>query len=98
VLRRYEPLQRESANAVIEERAKADPAMTRSQRWALTGSNGEGAQQAPLGRRTGAEPPRELDGVRYRWDPAPATNRSGGNGGGDGETNASSTETVTETR
>jgi spore germination cell wall hydrolase CwlJ-like protein len=72
VLRRYEPLQRDSANAMIADRARANPALTTSQRWALTGSDSGPAAQAPLGRRTeGAEPPRELQGVRYRWDPAP---------------------------
>jgi len=50
VLRRYEPLQRESANALISERAKADTTMTASSRWALTGTDTGPAQQ-PLGRR-----------------------------------------------
>jgi spore germination cell wall hydrolase CwlJ-like protein len=72
VLRRYEPLQRESANAMIADRARADSSLSASQRWALTGTDTGPAAQAPLGRqREGAEPPRELQGVRYRWDPAP---------------------------
>ena len=50
VLRRYEPLRRETADAVIAERAKAGGPMTTSQRWALTGSD-EGAAQTPLGTR-----------------------------------------------
>ena len=78
VLRRYEPLQRDTANAAITERTNADAGMSRSQRWALTGSRGDTTDQAPLGRREGqAEQPRELQGVRYRWDPAPPANRSG---------------------
>ncbi|TMJ18772.1 MAG: hypothetical protein E6G92_02715 [Alphaproteobacteria bacterium] len=74
VLRRYEPLQRESANAMIADRARADSTLTASQRWALTGTDTGPAAQASLGRRReGAEQPRELQGVRYRWDPsAPA--------------------------
>jgi spore germination cell wall hydrolase CwlJ-like protein len=70
VLRRYEPLRRDTATAVIAERNRADRTMTATQRWALTGNNEEGAPQASLGRGA-AEPPRELEGVRYRWDPAP---------------------------
>jgi spore germination cell wall hydrolase CwlJ-like protein len=50
VLRRYEPLRRETATQVITERNKADTTMTASQRWALTGSDNSPAQ-APLGRR-----------------------------------------------
>jgi spore germination cell wall hydrolase CwlJ-like protein len=61
VLRRYEPLQRESANAVITERTRADRTMTNSQRWALTGrdSQSETPQQRPLGRwgTVSADPP-----------------------------------------
>ena len=46
------------------------PASRNSQRWALTGSDSGPAAQAPLGRHAeGAEQPRELQGVRYRWDP-----------------------------
>ena len=51
VLRRYEPLQRENANAMITERTRADRTLTNSQRWALTGSDTGAAAQAPLGRR-----------------------------------------------
>jgi spore germination cell wall hydrolase CwlJ-like protein len=50
VLRRYEPLRRETANAMITERARADATMPASSRWALTGSD-SGPAQAPLGRR-----------------------------------------------
>jgi spore germination cell wall hydrolase CwlJ-like protein len=79
VLRRYEPLQRDSANAVISERTRADSTLTTSQRWALTGNSGA-STQAPLGRRPEAGPaqPRELEGVRRRpsaaaVEPAPST-------------------------
>jgi spore germination cell wall hydrolase CwlJ-like protein len=77
VLRRYEPMQRESANAVITERTRADPSLSTSQRWALTG-NGGASTQAPLGRR--AQPPPELEGVRRRPsaaapEPAPPSGR-----------------------
>lgn len=50
VLRRYEPLRRDTANAMIAERAKSDSTLTASQRWALTGSD-NGPAQTPLGRR-----------------------------------------------
>jgi len=78
VLRRYEPLQRESANAVISERTRADATLTTSQRWALTGANG-GSTQAPLGRRQEARPaaPVELEGVRRR--PSAEAAPAGGN-------------------
>ncbi|HEV2816180.1 MAG TPA: cell wall hydrolase [Allosphingosinicella sp.] len=81
VLRRYEPLQRETASAMISDRARADTSLSNSQRWALTGADSGPAAQAPLGRRAeGAEQPRELQGVRYRWDPAPPATPSGGGG------------------
>jgi hypothetical protein len=80
VLRRYEPLQRDTAAAMITDRARANPALTNSQRWALTGTDSGAAAQAPLGRRSeGAEQPRELQGVRYRWDPAPPAPGAGPN-------------------
>ena len=82
VLRRYEPLQRESAAAVISESTRAQPALSTSQRWALTGDNGSGTQQAPLGRRPAEArpaPPTELQGVRRRADPAPAASNAGNN-------------------
>ena len=75
VLRRYEPLQRESAAAVIDESTRSQPAMSASQRWALTGSNGGASAQQPLGRRPAEvrpAPPVELQGVRRRGDPPPA--------------------------
>ncbi len=50
VLRRYEPLRRETANAMIAERTREDSSMTNSQRWALTGTS-SGPAQTPLGRR-----------------------------------------------
>ncbi|MEA3014271.1 MAG: hypothetical protein QOD42_2816 [Sphingomonadales bacterium] len=78
VLRRYEPIQRERANAMISERTRADSSLTTSQRWALTGDNGA-STQTPLGRR--APPPPELEGVRRRpsaaapAEPAPSSVR-----------------------
>jgi len=78
VLRRYEPLQRETASAMISDRTRADASLSNSQRWALTGADSGPAAQAPLGRRPeGVEQPRELQGVRYRWDPAPPPAPSG---------------------
>ena len=90
VLRRYEPLQATSANAMIAARAEADPAMSASQRWALTGAS-SGTGQQPLGRRADAPaPPPELQGVRYRDPPAaPAHNDAAAATGDD------ATETVT---
>lgn len=73
VLRRYEPLQRESAAAVINESTRTQPQLSTSQRWALTGQGGASTQQ-PLGRRPAEArpaPPTELQGVRRRGDPAP---------------------------
>jgi hypothetical protein len=75
VLRRYEPLQRESAAAVISETTRSQPTLSASQRWALTGGDGSVSSQQPLGRRPAASaptPPAELQGVRRRGDPAPA--------------------------
>jgi spore germination cell wall hydrolase CwlJ-like protein len=73
VLRRYEPLQTSTASAMIADRTSADRSLTNSQRWALTGADTGASAQRPLGHApTGAaEPPHELQGVRYRWDPAP---------------------------
>ncbi len=71
VLRRYEPLQRESANARITERLNASSnvqGVTRSQRWALTGDSGSAPAQKPLGRE-----PAELEGVRYKSEPQAST-------------------------
>lgn len=72
VLRRYEPLQRETATAMISERTRADSSLSTSQRWALTGET-QGNAQAPLGRRGEARPapPAELQGVHYRPGAAP---------------------------
>jgi spore germination cell wall hydrolase CwlJ-like protein len=87
VLRRYEPLQRESAAAVISESANAQPAMSASQRWALTGQGSATAVQQPLGRRpataTALAPPGELQGVRRRGDPAPQQSAAPANGNND---------------
>jgi spore germination cell wall hydrolase CwlJ-like protein len=72
VLRRYEPLRRDTANAMISERARADRSLTESQRWALTGTDtrSQEPQQRPLGRwGTPAEP--QAQPVR----PAPAQPR-----------------------
>jgi spore germination cell wall hydrolase CwlJ-like protein len=83
VLRRYEPLQQDTASAVIAERTRStDPNMTTSNRWALTGTDSGPAAQAPLGRHVATEQPRELQGVRYRWDPTPPAQ----GGGNDGQT------------
>ena len=81
VLRRYEPLQRESAAAVIDESTRSQPPMSTSQRWALTGQSGTNNQQ-PLGRRPAEvrpAPPTELQGVRRRGDPPPAAPAPGSN-------------------
>jgi spore germination cell wall hydrolase CwlJ-like protein len=72
VLRRYEPFRRDTANAQIAERAGADATLSTSQRWALTGQGGSGPPQRQLGRNNAPEQPRELQGVRYRWDPGQA--------------------------
>jgi spore germination cell wall hydrolase CwlJ-like protein len=95
VLRRYEPLQPETANAAISARARADTTLSTSNRWALTGDSSAGSAQAPLGRRDAATPPAatpgrrtsavqpsELQGVRYRADPVPAPAAAGGGGNG----------------
>ena len=77
VIRRYEPMQQDTASAVIAERARAtDPNMTNSNRWALTGADNGAVPQAPLGRNQ-AEQPHELQGVRRRWDPTPPAQREG---------------------
>lgn len=54
VLRRYEPLKRETATAIITERASGGEALTASQRWALTGDS-PATTEAPLGRRAESE-------------------------------------------
>ncbi len=52
VLRRYEPLHRDTATDIVRERTRADTSLSNSQRWALTGDDEEAAtpQQRPLGR------------------------------------------------
>jgi spore germination cell wall hydrolase CwlJ-like protein len=52
VLRRYEPMARESATEIAREQVRASPGMTNSQRWALTGDDqiSSTPQQRPLGR------------------------------------------------
>ena len=62
VLRRYEPLQRDTASAMISDRTRADASLSNSQRWALTGSDsgagGAGAARPPRrGRRAAARAP-----------------------------------------
>jgi len=60
VLRRYEPLRRETADAIIAERARSGAPMSNSQRWALTGATNESEEEAPPQRPLG------------RWGVAPA--------------------------
>jgi spore germination cell wall hydrolase CwlJ-like protein len=74
VLRRYEPLQRSTATEMARERVRADPAMSNSQRWALTGDDQEAArpQQRPLG--------------RWATEPADTPPAPPAAGGGDGQT------------
>jgi spore germination cell wall hydrolase CwlJ-like protein len=51
VLRRYEPLRRDTATEVIAQRTRADRTLTDSQRWSLTGEAAPaGPPQRPLGR------------------------------------------------
>ena len=84
VLRRYEPLRRETANAMITERARADASLTNSQRWALTGARRprRAPQQRPLGRwgTVPAESPAA---------PPPSRPQAPGNGTGASGTDAS---------
>ena len=56
VLRRYEPLRRDTANKMIADQARSDANLTNSQRWALTGGD-QGPAQQPLGRRRPAATP-----------------------------------------
>jgi spore germination cell wall hydrolase CwlJ-like protein len=93
VLRRYEPFRRDTAAAQISERASADTNLTASQRWALTGDS-SAAPQRQLGRNAEPRPapPAELQGVRFRPDPAPAPSNGTTAGGG----NASASETAAQ--
>ena len=52
VLRRYEPMQRDTATEIAREQVRSGPPMTNSQRWALTGDDERAStpQQRPLGR------------------------------------------------
>lgn len=50
VLRRYEPLRRDTANEMIAQRAGASRMLSRSERWALTGDTTNAPAQRPLGR------------------------------------------------
>jgi spore germination cell wall hydrolase CwlJ-like protein len=52
VLRRYEPLRRDTATEIAREQVRASPPMSNSQRWALTGDDERAStpQQRPLGR------------------------------------------------
>jgi len=81
VLRRYEPLRRDTASALISERARADQSLSTSQRWALTGDS-SATPQRQLGRNNApaAAPPVELQGVRFRTEPAPAPPPAAGGG------------------
>ncbi len=77
VLRRYEPLRRETAKAMIAERARSDSNLSASQRWSLTGRDTEASTppQRPLG-RWGAAPA----------EPAPSqTSTTGGTTAGGSE-------------
>ena len=89
VLRRYEPLRRDTASAMISERARADASLSTSQRWSLTGEP-SGSGQAPLGRRQqqAPAPPVELQGVRFRAEPAPTATPAPASGGNAAETAA----------
>jgi hypothetical protein len=62
VLRRYEPLRRDTANQLIAERVRADSNLSASQRWALTGRDEQ--ENAPQQRRLG------------RWWVAPAESQA----------------------
>jgi len=52
VLRRYEPMRRDTATEIAREQVRSSPPMSNSQRWALTGDDDRAAapQQRPLGR------------------------------------------------
>ena len=52
VLRRYEPMRRDTATEIAREQVRSSPPMSNSQRWALTGDDYRAAapQQRPLGR------------------------------------------------
>jgi spore germination cell wall hydrolase CwlJ-like protein len=86
VLRRYEPLRRETANALIAERVRADRNLTNSQRWSLTGtdSQGSGPPQRPLGRwgTAPAETPAQPQPAQ-RQPSSPAANGQATTGGSD---------------
>lgn len=73
VLRRYEPLQRESATEIAREQVRSNPAMTNSQRWALTGDDEEADEprQRPLG-RWAPEPAQTPPPPNPSTPPAPA--------------------------
>ena len=73
VLRRYEPLQRDSATEIAREQVRANPAMTNSQRWALTGDDEEADEprQRPLG-RWAPEPAQTPPPPAASTPPAPA--------------------------
>jgi hypothetical protein len=77
VLRRYEPLRRDTASAMIAERARSNNNLTDRGRWALTGTDNEASTvpQRPLG-RWGVAPP------EAPTPPARETTSTGGTGGG----------------
>jgi len=56
VLRRYEPMARDTATDIAREQVRSNPALSNSQRWALTGDDQQAStpEQRPLGRRWAA--------------------------------------------
>ncbi len=75
VLRRYEPMQRDTATEIAREQVRASPPMTNSQRWALTGDDDRASapQQRPLGR---------FEAAPADENPPPAVNGPPAAGGG----------------
>jgi hypothetical protein len=67
IVRRYEPVNNERANAILQNSVRNQPSSTR---WSMTGQAGTSTQR-PLGR--GGEEPVVLDGVRRRPGSSPAT-------------------------
>jgi spore germination cell wall hydrolase CwlJ-like protein len=82
VLRRYEPLRRDTANAMIAERARADRNLTNSQRWTLTGSDAGASAppQRPLGRWGTAPAEAPAPAPAPTAPPAPAATRAAARG------------------
>ncbi len=84
VLRRYEPLRRDTANAMISERARADRNLSNSQRWSLTGADAQATTppQRPLG-RWGTVPAETPSAVPPTGTSAGTATRAGTAGGAD---------------